>query len=138
MNLNENEIERAIEKILSLGERKQVAPSPEPVEKPKIKKRTGRPPSRESIPVWAIDYDDPAKNRTLALISMCIKEDYSQSLSELAMRLALCKARSHDECLEKLLELQSIGHLGYYDDATRIFCVWEEGGEGLGLEVVCG
>ena len=139
MKFNENEIERAIESILALGEKKaeKPAPAPEPREEPKPKK-TGRPVSRGEIPVWAIDYNDPANNRSLALISMCIKEDYSQTLRELAMRLALCKSRSPDECLEKLFALRAAGHLGYYDDETRFFCIWDEGGGDIGLEILCG
>ena len=138
MNLNENEIERAIELILALGKKEEKKKTAEKTMQPKIKKKAGRPATRSSIPVWAIDYDDPANNRTLALISMCIKEDYSQSLRELAMRLALCKSRSPDECLQKLLWLRDEGHLGYYDDETRVFCIWEKDGEYIGLENMCG
>ena len=138
MNLNENEIERAIELILALGKKEAEKPATEKKEQPKIKKKAGRPATRDNIPIWAIDYDDPANNRTLALISMCIKEDYSQTLRELAMRLALCKSRSPDECLEKLLWLRNEGQLGYYDDETRVFCIWEKGGEYIGLENLCG
>ena len=139
MKFNENEIERAIEKILSLGEKKaeKPAPPPEPRAQQKTKRKVGRPPSRCEIPTWALDYDDPANNRSFALISMCIKEDYSQTLRELAMRLALCKSRSPDECLEKLISLRDAGRLGYYDDETRFFCVWEKGGGARGLENLC-
>ena len=137
MNLNENEIERAIELILALGKKEEKKTTAEKTVQPKIKKKAGRPATRSSIPVWAIDYDDPANNRTLALISMCIKEDYSQTLRELAMRLALCKSRSPDECLEKLISLRDAGRLGYYDDETLFFCVWEKGGGARGLENLC-
>lgn len=140
MKLNENEIERAIEKILALGEKKAEKPAPksEPHAQTKTKKKMGRPASRDEIPVWALDYNDPANNRSLALISMCIKEDYNQSLRELAMRLALCKSRSPDECLEKLFALRDAGQLGYYDDETRFFCIWKKGGGTRGLENLCG
>lgn len=133
MKINEIDIEREIEKILSLGDKGTEKAS---VEQP-TRKKAGRPATRHLIPVWALDFDDPMGNRSYAIISMCIKEDYSQSLSELATRLALCKNRPHDECLAILLRLRDDGHLGYYDDETQIFCNWKEGGGVLGLENMC-
>ncbi len=78
----------------------------------------------EPPPVWSVNFYDPKKNRTFALISMCIKENYNQSLSELAFRLSVNKSRPVAECLRVLKKLEASGKLGYYDE-NRMFRKWE-------------
>ena len=130
MTITEFDIECAIEKILALGEKKE--DKAEPI---RVKRRCGRP-ARSNIPVWALSFYHPTDNRTFALISMCIKEDFGQSLEELAMRLSLNKMRSPAECISVLRRLRTFGLLGYYD-ANRSFRVWHGKEQGYGLENLC-
>lgn len=105
-------IERFIEELLGIDEKGEA-------EKPKNRK-TGRPSTRYLIPIWAISEEKSSKTRTLALISMCIKEDMSQSIEELAERVAENKQRPYAECLAVLRELRKKGKLGYYDEERRL------------------
>lgn len=107
------EIERAIESILG----KSIT------DKPERPRRRGRIPC-EKPPIWSLNFYNPARNTTYALISMCIKDDFDQSLPELARRLAKYKNRPFRECLTIIRELQASGKLGYYDDDTLYFHTW--------------
>ena len=94
------------------------------------KKKIGRPQRIANLRTWAVDPGDPNNNSTLAVISMCIKEDMDQTLEELAERVKKCKRRPVDECLAVLKELKEKGHLGYFIwDGKSGFCYkkWEEG-----------
>ena len=133
MKFSEIDIMAEIEKILMLGESDTVADTAES-ESPR---RRGRKPTRDSIPIWSLSFYNPKRNRTFALISMCIKDDFEQSLSSLALRVAMCKKRPAGECLAILRDLKRHGLLGYYDD-DRIFRLWTEGGASDGLESMCG
>ena len=88
-----------------------------------VKKARGRR-KRDPIPTWALDFYNPARNRTFALISMCIKDDFDQSIEELAFRVAKQKSVSPAKALEVLLNLKARGQLGYYDNITRHFINW--------------
>ena len=89
------------------------------------KKVRGR---RKKAPIktWAIDFYNPAANRTFALISMCIKDDFQQSIEELALRVAKYKSVSQASALKVLLYLKKRGLLGYYDNITLHFLKWKE------------
>ena len=87
------------------------------------KRKRGRRPNAEQ-PTWSLDFYEPERNITYALISMCIKDDFDQTLPQLAARLAACKGRPKSECLKILKNLSECGKLGYYDDYSRIFCPW--------------
>ncbi|MBQ2742313.1 MAG: hypothetical protein IJF32_05860 [Oscillospiraceae bacterium] len=89
--------------------------------------RPGRP-AQPKLPIWAVDPFDAKNSSTCAVISMCIKEDYKQTLRELAERLAVCKDRPVNECMAVLRELKKKGHLGYfvYRDGFY-FRRWEPG-----------
>lgn len=126
MNMTSKEIERAIDYILGA----------EP-EKPKKKRKRGRQ-QQEKPPVWALEFYNPKKNRTFALISMCIKEDFEQTVEQLALRLSVAKCRPPMECLTVLRHLQQRGKLGYYDSETLMFRTWHGEEEGNGLEDLCG
>ena len=94
------------------------------------KKKRGRPQKIANLRTWAVDPGDPFNNSTLAVISMCIKEDMNQTLEELAERVKKCKRRPVDECLAVLKELKEKGHLGFFVwDGKSGFCYkkWEEG-----------
>lgn len=78
---------------------------------------------KDTPPIWALDFFNPELNRTFALISMCIKENYNQSMDDLAGRLSALKSRPKDECLRILKRLASDGKLGYYD-SNLIFRLW--------------
>ena len=122
MRRTELKIERAIEEILALGK--------SPAEALLCaKKNRGRPKSRAYIPVWDIGNTGAALGRTIALISMCIKEDPGQSLEELASRLAEYKLRPFPECLSVLQEIRTKGTLGYYETNSLKFKQWEPGKE---------
>ncbi|MBE6912110.1 MAG: hypothetical protein E7473_06275 [Ruminococcaceae bacterium] len=127
------DIERAIEEILSLSEKRD-APMCETEEKErhiasalraegenenKGKSRRGRK-KVGNIPIWAISDEPASKRRTLALISMCIKEEPRQSLSALAERVSELKQRPYGECLAVLRELRKKGELGYYNEALML------------------
>ena len=80
---------------------------------------------------WAVDPGDPNNNSTLPVISMCIKDDMNQTLSELAERVAKCKCRPVGECLAVLRELKKKGHLGYFisdEESGFLLRKWEPGG----------
>ena len=125
----EFDIECAIEKILSAGGCEKNSTVPQ-----KPKRRCGRP-ARNNIPVWALSFYHPTNNRTFALISMCIKEDFGQSLEELAARLAGEKSRSPKECLCILRRLKKFSLLGYYG-SNYSFHVWNGEEQGYGLETL--
>jgi len=123
MSMKSTEIERAIDIILG-------------IEPEKKKKKRGRK-HKPKPPVWSLDFYDPANNRTYALISMCIKEDFEQSLEKLALRLSTEKGVHPTECLSVLLDLREAGRLGCYDDSL-IFRMWHGEEAGYGLEKLCG
>lgn len=87
---------------------------------------------------WSLDFYNPCDNRTFALISMCIKDDFDQSIEQLALRLAMYKDVSPVEALQKLRALRGCGRLGYYDDKTLFFRTWHGKEAGYGLEDMCG
>lgn len=112
------DIEREINDILgiaTLEEKSSVTPH-----------RRGRPPLQKQ-PIWSLSFYEPTRNITYAVISMCIKEDFGQSLDELAARVSRCKERPKAECLKVLRELRDCGKLGYYDDYTLRFHTWTGG-----------
>ncbi len=74
---------------------------------------------------WALDFYNPAGNRSFALISMCIKDAPEQSIEELALRVAKHKSVSTASALEVLLNLKERGQLGYYDNTTQHFIKWK-------------
>ena len=126
MNYTTKEIERAIEEILGLGKTRE----------PITRRPRGRQ-KKEDPKTWALDFHDPENNRTFALISMCIKDDFDQSIEELAVKVSFCKSRPYSECLRILKRLSFYGKLGYYD-SELIFRAWS-GREGKhGLEIMCG
>lgn len=112
------DIEREINNILGIATRED-KPSAAPP-------RRGRPPL-EKQPIWSLNFYEPTGNITYAVISMCIKEDFSQSFDELATRVSRCKERPKSECLKVLRELRECGKLGYYDDYTLRFHTWKGG-----------
>lgn len=79
-------------------------------------------------PVWAVNPFSRENSVTCAVISMCIKEDFEQTLSELAERLATLKDRPCGECLSVLRDMKKRGHLGFYDDEFN-FNPWRPGKE---------
>ena len=93
---------------------------------PSQPRKRGRKPL-EKQPIWSLNFYEPTKNITYAVISMCIKEDFDQSIDELATRVSKCKGRSKRECLKVLHDLKISGKLGYYDDYTLRFHIWEGG-----------
>ncbi|MBQ9986378.1 MAG: hypothetical protein IJP38_08745 [Oscillospiraceae bacterium] len=127
MNISAKELDRIIDEILALG-----APP-----KPEIKRKRGRQRKAPS-PTWALQFYEPDKNRSYALISMCIKENPDQSIEQLALRLSANKGRPPSECLEVLMTLRETGKLGYYDDISRVFRTWHEKEASYGLENLCG
>lgn len=67
---------------------------------------------RPNIPTsWDIGYG----GCTIAHISMCIEEDFNQTLEELAARVAESKECPYEEALKVLCELKEQGRLIYYD-----------------------
>ena len=121
------EIEAAIDEILNLNSEK-------------TEKRVPGKPGRKRNPptqIWSLSFHDPQHNITYALISTCIKEDYSQSLEQLAMRLSIWKSRPINECMCKLRSLKRSGKLGYYDE-NCVFRTWDGEEKGYGLESMCG
>lgn len=122
------ELEHAIDEILGF-ERKAVPIVP--------KRKRGRQ-RKKKPPVWSLDFYDPDHNRTFALISMCIKEDFEQSIEQLALRLSAYKYVPPSECLEVLIGLKNSGKLGYYDDNNKLFRTWNGEETGYGLENMCG
>lgn len=118
------ELDTMIDNILVLNQGE--APVPQ-------KKQRGRRKKAPS-PTWALDFYNPAGNRTFALISMCIKDDFDQSIAELALRVAAYKSVSPAKAQEVLLHLKKRGQLGYYDDKTLHFVKWKETEETDGLE----
>lgn len=89
------------------------------------KKKRGRRKKTPS-PIWALDFHNPAGNRTFALISMCIKDNFEQSIEELALQIATLKSVSPATTLKILLQLKERGQLGYYDNKTLRFAQWKE------------
>ena len=66
---------------------------------------------KKQYPTW----DFRPMSATFAVISLCIKDDMSQSLEELAHRLADVKYEPVEVCYKKLKELQAKGELYYYN-----------------------
>ena len=120
------DIERAIDEILSLGKKEEVKP----------KRSRGRQ-KKDTPPIWALEFFNPEKNRTFALISMCIKDNYNQTIEELAIKLSTLKSRPERECLAILRRLASHGKLGYYD-SNLLFRLWSGSEVSNGLESLCG
>ncbi len=120
-----SDIEWALEYILCIEEKKETPP----------KRPRGRQ-KKETPPVWALEFFNPEKNRTFALISMCIKDDYNQSMADLAKKLSLLKSRPFEECLSVLGGLARNGKLGYYD-SNLIFRLWSGTEVENGLESLC-
>ena len=90
------------------------------------RKKAGRPAKRPPPTlIWRVERDNPENDITLALISIDIKEDLSQTIEELAARVARDKERPYGETLAVLRELQSKGDLGFYDDKTQQWTRWE-------------
>ena len=110
------ELDTMIDDILALNQREAPAAT---------KKRRGRRKKAPS-PVWALDFHNPAGNRTFALISMCIKDNFEQSIEELALQIATLKSVSPAIALRVLLQLKESGKLGYYDNKTLRFVQWKE------------
>lgn len=110
------ELDAMIDNILSLNQPE--APVP-------LKKKRGRRKKAPS-PIWALDFHNPAGNRTFALISMCIKDNFEQSIEELALQIATLKSVSPATALKVLLQLKKRGQLGYYDSKTLRFAQWKE------------
>ena len=79
-------------------------------------------------PIWCVDPFSRRNSVTSAVISMCIKEDFGQTLEELAERLSRLKSRPKGECLAVLRELRQKGTLGYFDDEFT-FRVWTNQGK---------
>ncbi len=127
MKTSSNEIENAINEILGISDKKESLFSP--------KKRGRRKLPRQKI--WSLDFYDPQQSITYALISICIKEDFDQSLEQLAMRLSIWKSRPIRECMRVLRKLKKTGKLGYYDE-SRVFRTWNGEEQGYGLETMCG
>ena len=123
MQREEFDIDKAIDEILCMGKKAEVKPK-----QPRGRQR------KETSPIWAIEFGNPEKNRTFALISMCIKDDMNQSVSELAKKLSALKGRPVSECLTVADKLLTRGELGFYDD-ERYFRKWAPG-EGDGVENV--
>lgn len=133
MNMTPKEIERAIDYILGISHDEAEAKKEA---EPKIPRKRGRK-KLEYIPVWALEFYNPMKNRTFALISMCIKEDFEQSMEELALKVAINKGRPPMEALAVLRSLKESGMLGYYD-SDYVFRRWHGEEAGYGLENLCG
>ncbi len=127
MRITPKQIEDAINEILGISTKK-------PTER--IKKKPGRrklPPTH----IWSLAFYNPYHNVTYALISTCIKEDFNQSMEQLALRLSIWKSRPVGECLRVLRRLKKSGRLGYYDE-NYIFRTWNGEECGYGLEGLCG
>ena len=89
--------------------------------KGKVKNKCGRPPDEDDPRIWKVG----ELEITTALISMCIKEDLNQTLTELASRVAVDKCRPLGESLAVLQELQEQGRLGYYNNLGTEWIPWE-------------
>ncbi len=134
------DIEAAIDKILALEkksetEERHIASALRDEEKPR-KNRRGRPNVSDKIPIWAVSNEGVSSGRTIALISMCIKDGMNQSLSSLAERVSEMKGRPYGECLAVLRELRKKGKLGYYDDEFRLI-KWKPGKENANVHREC-
>lgn len=79
--------------------------------------------------VWDVQRHDPEHNVTIALISMCIKDDMNQTFEQLIERVSQTKERPYGECLAVLSELRNKGELGFYDDMTKDWTKWTPGEE---------
>lgn len=66
---------------------------------------------KKQYPIW----DFEPMSATFAVISLCIKDDLSQSLEALAHRLADVKCEPVEVCYSKLKELKEKGELYYYN-----------------------
>lgn len=112
MNHTIIDIDRAVECILNMAAQPEI----------KQKRPRGRQ-KKDTPPIWALEFFNPEKNRTFALISMCIKDDYNQSIEDLAKKLSDLKSRPLTECLSVLRKLSQRGKLGYYD-SNMVFRLW--------------
>ena len=63
---------------------------------------------------WATDPYDVQNNISLALISSCIKDDYNQTLGQLALRVAFLRRLPFLEVARHLTELCKQNKLGYF------------------------
>lgn len=108
-----SETERAINDILGIL----------PTETSVAERRRGRPSKNQSV--WSLNFYEPEKNTTYAVISMCIKEDTCQTFDELCKRVAKAKNRPVSECKRILSQLRECGKLGYYDDYSLRFRTWK-------------
>ncbi|MBQ7119772.1 MAG: hypothetical protein IJO09_06110 [Oscillospiraceae bacterium] len=126
MKSTTSDIDRAIDYILCIEKSNST----------EIKRSRGRQ-KKDTPPIWALEFFDPEKNRTFALISMCIKENYNQSIGDLAQKLSVLKSRPLGECLSVLRSLAKCGKLGYYD-SNLIFRLWSGKETVNGLESLCG
>ncbi len=87
----------------------------------KVKNKGGRPPDEDDPRIWKVG----ELEITTALISMCIKENLNQTLTELASRVAVDKCRPLGESLAVLRELEEKGRLGYYNNLGMDWIPWE-------------
>lgn len=127
MKTSSKEIENAINEILGISEQTKLSDAPKKRGRKKLPKQK----------IWSLDFYDPQQSITYALISICIKEDFDQSLEQLAMRLSIWKSRPLRECMRVLRRLKKAGKLGYYDEC-RVFRTWNGEEKGYGLESMCG
>lgn len=109
-----SDTERAINAILGIPQMSTV---------PQVRKRGRRP--NDEQPIWSLNFYEPDKNITYAVISMCIKEDPDQTFDELCQRVSKAKCRPVSECKKILNRLRECGKLGYYDDYSLLFCTWK-------------
>ena len=119
------DIERIIEEILGMTEKREDEEKTEEAPPPLPKRKKGRQKVGE-LPIWAVGDEATSRRRTFAFISMCIKDDPEQSIEELAEKVAEFKQRPYGECLAVLRELRKKGELGYYSDEYRLI-PWETG-----------
>jgi DNA-binding Lrp family transcriptional regulator len=68
-------------------------------------------------------WDDKPGSATRAIVSICIKENPSQSLTELAERVAKCINADVSEVYERLSDMHKRGKLGVYDEFYR-YVAW--------------
>ena len=87
----------------------------------KVKNERGRPPGEDDPRIWKVR----ELEITTALISMCIKENLNQTLTELASRVAVDKCRPLGESLAVLRELEEKGKLGYYNNLGTEWIPWK-------------
>ncbi len=129
------DIEKAIEEILKIPVKRDVEDDV-PCTEDMPKKKKGRPKVQRKIPIWAVSYEGESPGRTIALISMCIKDDMNQSLFSLAEKVSEMKRRPVSECLAVLRDLKKRGMLGYYSSDLSLIR-WEPGKENADVHRKC-